>query len=329
MRNARIGRTSEGATALILAVVFLALLLPNSAQSQVGLPPVEPAPAEPEDAEFFTLDESAETTKEPQLPPRFGIHRENYVLVYSEVSGLNFAGAGIRDLDDTEIKFQLSLRYRLARLGKANSQGDLVFAYTNTSFWQLYNTDESSPFRTTDHEPELFYEWPAGPTDLDEPLKMYRIGIAHESNGENSFRSRSWNRLYGEFLYASKSDACRPTTTSGRPQEGTCVSFKAWWIFEHDEFRNPNIEDYVGNFELRGERVWERWRNLRLSILLRNNLRSSYNRGAVQLDCSFALHRGAKEDLRLRLQYFEGYGESLIDYDYDSRRFGVGFEFTY
>lgn len=328
MRLAPPRRTLERATASLFAALILGVLLTTEAQSQVGLPPVERASGDLPDGSPEAIDDTQEASA-TRLPPRFGVHRENYILLYSEVNGLNLRDAGVRDLDDHELKFQLSLRYRLARLGTGPISGDLVFAYTNTSFWQVYNIDESSPFRTTDHEPELFYEWPVGPTEGGEPLKMYRVGVVHESNGESSRLSRSWNRLYGEYLYASTSDACRPTTESGRPSKGTCVTFKAWWIFEHDELRNPDIEDSMGSFELRGEHVWDRWRNARLSIVLRNNLGSSSNRGAVQLDFSFALHRGVQEDLRLRLQYFEGYGESLIDYDHDSRRLGAGFEFTY
>ena len=59
--------------------------------------------------------------------------------------------------------------------------------------------------------------------------------------------------------------------------------------------------------------------NHELSMTLLNNLRSE-NHGAVQLDWTFPIWRG----LSGHAQYFNGYGESMIDYNQRVERFGLG-----
>ncbi len=56
--------------------------------------------------------------------------------------------------------------------------------------------------------------------------------------------------------------------------------------------------------------------------MIRNNLRSG-NRGALQLDWTFPVWD--LTDVRGYVQYFTGYGESMIDYNATSNRFSIGF----
>jgi phospholipase A1 len=56
-------------------------------------------------------------------------------------------------LDQTEGKFQLSFKFKLADLD--DTIGASVWAgYTQQSHWQVYNGEQSRPFRETNYEPE-------------------------------------------------------------------------------------------------------------------------------------------------------------------------------
>ncbi|MDO6805090.1 phospholipase A, partial [Wenyingzhuangia sp. 1_MG-2023] len=59
-------------------------------------------------------------------------------------------------------------------------------------------------------------------------------------------------------------------------------------------------------------------------IMLRNNLDTTNNRGAVEMDFTFPLTR----KLKGFVQYFNGYGDSLIDYNHWQERLGVGIKLT-
>ena len=56
------------------------------------------------------------------------------------------------------------------------------------------------------------------------------------------------------------------------------------------------------------------------SALFRDNLRSEDNLGALELGWSYQITKHA----RIYVQYFFGYGESLLDYNHKTNRVGIG-----
>lgn len=210
---------------------------------------------------------------------------------------------------DIEGQFQISLKVPLA-LDLFGNHMDIYGAYTNRSFWQLYNKQYSEPFRETNHEPELWLQfgndWPVGGfTNV-----VNTFGFVHQSNGRGGVLSRSWNRLYGNFIFE---------------KQGVVLSFKPWIWVSKDKTTgdNPDITDFLGHGEFRG--AWSREGHV-FSMMLRNQLESGFERGAVELGWSFPVFDYPY--LKGYVQYFYGYGESLIDYDRKVNRIGVGISVT-
>lgn len=239
-------------------------------------------------------------------------HRVNYLLPVTYSRNPNRApfGAEGEAFDKGEVKFQFS--YKVPLVTQLTGRDiDLFFAYTNQSWWQAFNGTISRPFRETNHEPELFFTWtdPWVPAYLDH-LQLY-TGLSHQSNGQSGSLSRSWNRLY---------------VGSRLEKRNFFADLKLWDRIPDDSKDspddprgddNPDIERFMGHFEL--SLAYKR-NDQSLGVLLRNNLRTGNNLGAIQIDYAFPL----TDALQGYVQYFNGYGESLIDYNHDINRFGLG-----
>ena len=235
-------------------------------------------------------------------------HKPNYVLPITYNTKPNnapFDTSSEGELDNYEIKFQLSVKFPIVD-NPFGTQGSIQFAYTNLSFWQAYNKSTSSPFRETVHEPELFLIFENDWKFLGFENRLIQLGVTHQSNGRSGTLSRSWNRIYADFIFE---------------RGNFYLSFRPWYrIGGRGEDDNPDIEKYLGYGEFRAVYAGSKQT---LSVMLRNNLRSP-NYGAVEVNWSFPMTRRVK----WFVQYFNGYGESLIDYNAYVNRIGIGIALT-
>lgn len=240
-------------------------------------------------------------------------HKQNYILPITYLDEPNNEVYSIEDdadvMKNEEAKLQISLKVPLVEPGLFLPDDSLHFGFTLQSYWQVYNHDISAPFRETNYQPEFFYTVPFK-VHASGSQTLLQFGIEHQSNGRSQLLSRSWNRIYTQIFYA---------------KDDYLISFRPWYRIPEDPKDdpldpngddNPDIDDYMGYFELTG--AWK-WKQLEVSVMGRNNLRSE-NYGALELGLSFPL----SGRLRGYAQYFNGYGESLIDYNYRNERIGVG-----
>lgn len=204
--------------------------------------------------------------------------------------------------DSAEVKYQLSFKVNLVE-DLFDDNGDVYFAYTQRSWWQAYNSEASAPFRETNYEPEMFVSFDNDMSALGWTNTINRIGFAHQSNGRSDPLSRSWNRVYADMVF----------------QRGEWAVSVAphWRVPENEEDDdNPDLEHYIGYGDVTMVRAFG---DQEISLLMRGNPDQSHY--GAQLDYSFPLFG----KVRGYVQYYHGYGESLIDYDHINRRLGLGF----
>ncbi len=209
-----------------------------------------------------------------------------------------------QNLTSIEAKFQLSLKTKAVENILGNN-GDLWLGYTQSSRWQVYNSEESRPFRETNYEPEASFVLRTNYDLFGLNWRMLGLTINHQSNGRSDPLSRSWNRVMLNL---------------GFEKDNFALMVRPWYRFEEnrDDDNNPEIKNYIGRGDMT---AFYRHNEHDFSLMLRHTLKGGDdNRGAIQFDWSFPI----SGRLRGQFQLFDGYGESLIDYNHRATYVGLG-----
>lgn len=268
-------------------------------------------------------------------------HRVNYFLPVAYNSSpndeTNLENDPAAKAQFNEAKFQLSFKAKVWEdVLQEPLQGvydkmkvlkglDVWVAYSQLSFWQLYNSAFSAPFRDINYEPELLINFRTDYELLGFKGRFINVGFNHQSNGRSRPLSRSWNRIVANI---------------GLERNNFGLQLKTWYRLpdNEDSDDNPDLTRYMGYGEL-----WTTlyWKDMRFAMMLRNNFRRD-NLGAVQLDWSIPpstlgrmllgglisqawIDKYLSDKFSLYVQYFNGYGEGLMDYNKSINRISAGF----
>lgn len=216
----------------------------------------------------------------------------------------------------TNAKFQVSLKFRLFNPDTQTPFLEkLYIAYSQTSIWAIGSS--SAPFYDSSYRPSFFF--------LDEDVSQwpfrtwsrlgFQAGLEHESNGKDGVASRSINIAY-----------VRPTfTLPFADHYFVSVSPKIYGYLEKAD--NPDIPTYRGYSDVL-VKVGET-EGIQLATTMRKG--TGADPYSVELDLSIPLSTPRLGNLGgyLHLQYFDGYGESLLDYNRKVRsQFRIGLMIT-
>jgi phospholipase A1 len=237
------------------------------------------------------------------------LHEPNYLLFARYTNDVNRepyeplfdAFAEDYDFENVEAKFQISIKGRLATTD--DRRWGLWFAYTQQNQWQVYAGDISSPFRETNYMPELFGSFRPGVDLGGWQWNLLNFGFNHQSNGRADPISRSWDRLFVE---------------GGFERDNLALIARAWARVRPGDYEddNPDITDYLGYGQVTA--LYRRGENT-FTLLGRGNLATG--KGAAQFTWT---SRPVLGPMRVHFQVFSGYGESLIDYDWNQTTVGLG-----
>jgi phospholipase A1 len=252
----------------------------------------------------------------------FETHKLNYLLVTS-TSQVNDTpttptqnNATNRNLDDQDLKFQLSLKTEMLhnipfiRSLPYVTSSRIWGAYTQQSYWQVFDSGASRPLRENNYEPEIILS--LGIDNQVDGVKkntiprMLNLGLVHQSNGRSNPISRSWNRFYLE--------------SGWELNDQLSLMVRPWWRVPESRDDNPDIEKYMGYGD-----VTLRWEDMKrknsATFMLRNNLRSD-NKGFAQIDLQRQVFNNPY--LKLHLMLSTGYGASMLDYNHAQNMLGIG-----
>lgn len=253
-------------------------------------------------------------------------HRQNYVLLASYNDrpnqepwlSQNVFPNTAKPVKNTEVKLQISFKVPLTQEDIFFADDGLYYGFTLKSFWQVYNKKLSAPFRETNYQPELFYQAPIE-RQLWGGTVFVRGGIEHESNGRSQLLSRSWNRLFVGIGFLRDRWALYLQPWYRLPESKKEDDGDPLTPPPADGDDNPDIEDFYGHYEFLAV-----YKNHHYEYS--GKVRSNFDTGkaGIELGLSFPL----SGRLRGYLQLFNGYGESLIDYNHSVQRVSLGLLLT-
>jgi outer membrane phospholipase A len=234
----------------------------------------------------------------PAAPPTAFENFRNAIMPYEPVY-FDVGSKGGRNA-----RYQVSLKYRFFTPKdpeRPDFSDNFYLGYTQTALWDLHS--DSRPFVDTSFKPSLFWRkdalWQSPQKDVFVGLAA---GVEHESNGKGGDDSRSLNFFYvqPEFNY--------------RFDGGSTLTFAPKVKSYFSVHNNPDYADYAGHVD------WKlRWAQDNGLVLTGMYRQGHEGRNATQIEAAWPLRRTfLNMNGYLHVQYFKGYGETLLGYRHKS-----------
>lgn len=193
-------------------------------------------------------------------------------------------------------KLQLSFRTKIVR------GLPLYFAYTQQMFWALQQN--SKPFRDLTFNPEMFYRFNVENLGWWESLD---VGYAHNSNGRAGDDSRSYNTGY---VRANFEKEFRRWIFR--------FSIRGGYMHAFDD-TNRDIQTFIGplSYKLSWIQLYDAWidkSELALEAIPGGKFGQNIDNGGYQFSWAFRIG-GVNLLPSFYVQYYLGYGESLLNYN--------------
>ncbi len=226
--------------------------------------------------------------------PYFTLYKDNYFITGTSI------GPQMPSRTNSDVKFQVSIAQRLTKSTLPFNTYLFLF-YSQKCMWNVY--EESLPMRDLNFNPgiglakHLFVK--------NRYIGKLTLLIEHESNGRDGAASRSWNKI---------SLACNIFVDPNLMIHGKA------WIPIIDGMNNKDILDYSGIYQMGMTYTSPNKRfGVGLTLIKRRGWRLSYNS-----IWEFNYRVFKKDNQYLFVQYYNGYGENLLDYNQFHSRLRVG-----
>ena len=215
--------------------------------------------------------------------PYFGLYKDNYFIFGTSLNHKP-------NKENTNVKFQVSIQQKLT---KSTLPGGtyLYLYYTQKVFWNVL--EESLPMKDLNFNPGIGIAKPL--FHKERYIGKFSFQIEHESNGRDSIQSRSWNKISfgGNILF-----------------EKNWLIHAKFWIPIVDGRNNKDILKYKGIFQIGTQFMTNdsRWK-FGLLLVKRKDWKPNFN---IIGEIKYRFSR--KADWSIFLQYYNGYGEDLLNY---------------
>jgi len=225
--------------------------------------------------------------------PYFGLYKDNY-FIFGPAIGPRLTR------ENTNAKFQVSIAQRLTRSVLPFGTYLYLF-YTQKVFWNVLQ--ESLPMTDLNFNPGVGLTKPL--FVKDRYIGKLTFMIEHESNGRDSIQSRSWNKV----SLAANIFIDKQLMVHGKV-----------WIPIIDSSNNADILSYSGIYQV-GLQMMSNNRRFTGSLTLVKRKGWNFNYNTI-LELAYRFNR--RDNQYFFLQYYNGYGEGLLDYNKFHSQLRVG-----